>query len=170
MLPLSHDENASLDSFCCLFPSWAHAYPILSVFFLLSPLCGYSSLLLAFLAFSSLPLPACLHGPPRPHRFSPRSRTVACCWAVSVGCLASVQGPVSSPFPSLHLLAQTSAPTLRLAGGSCPVLKWVVCEGVGIPCAPCSLASARLWRGGLLSGRRGGSQQAGAGPGMLIGG
>lgn len=58
-----------------------------------------------------------------------------------MGCLASVQGFVSSPFPSVHLLAQSSAATLGLAGDGCPAVKWVVCEGVGIPLVPRSLAS-----------------------------
>ena len=97
---------------------------------------------LLFRLFSSLPLPA--HR--QPHTpfsagFLPGPGPVTCCSEVSVGFLASVQGPVSSPFPSLYLLAQISTATLGLAGGTCSALKWVVCEGVGIPCVLCSLAS-----------------------------
>lgn len=98
-----------------------------------------SSLFLAFLVLSSPVLPACRQAHV-PLSAGPRA-PVTCGFEVSVGFLASVQGFVSSPFPSLHLLAKISAATLGLAGGSCPALKWVECEGVGIPHVPCSLAS-----------------------------
>lgn len=98
-----------------------------------------------FLLFSLLfwlfpPYP-CLHTNNHTPFSAGSLRPATCCSEVSVGFLAAVQGPVSSPFPSLHLLAQISAATLGLAGGTCSALKWVVCEGVGIPCVLCSLAS-----------------------------
>ena len=65
---------------------------------------------------------------------------VTCGSEVSVGCLASVQGFVSSPCPSLRLLAQTAAATLGLAAGSCLAVQWVVCTGVGSPLVPGGLA------------------------------
>ena len=69
---------------------------------------------------------------------------VTCGSEVSVGCLASVQGFVSSPCPSLRLLAQTAAATLGLAAGSCLAVKWVVCTGVGIPLVPVAWLALEL--------------------------
>lgn len=109
-----------------LFSIWVFLFPFFLIFWLFLPsllMCGCRHTHRSVLVFSQVPGP------------------VACCCEVSVGCLASVQGFVSAPFPSLHLLAQTSAATLGLAGGGCPAVKWVVCEGVGIPLVPCSLAS-----------------------------
>lgn len=116
-----------LTSLCCLLPSLVCTIHSFSS----SLSCMDISFFLAFLALSSQALNVLV--------FS--QVLVTCCCEVSVGCLASVQGFVSSPFPSLHLLAQTSAITLRLAAGGCLAVKWVVCEGVGILLVPCSLAS-----------------------------
>lgn len=115
--------------------------------------------------FWCLPVPTCLQahiGLP----VCPLPVPATCCCEVSIGCVASVQGSVCSPCPSLHLLAQASAATLRLAAGGC--LAKCVCEGVSILSMPQAWHRARPWRGMLLSGQLSRGQQAGVGPGMLI--
>lgn len=135
--------SLSLTSFYCLFPSLAPAAHSFGLFFS-SLLCVDTSFLvfLSFLALSCPPVPtfprACRRT--KPSLLVLSQVPVTCCCEVSAGCLASVQGFVSSPCPSLHLLAQASAATLGLAAGGCLAVKWVVCERVGIPFVPCSLA------------------------------
>lgn len=91
---------------------------------------------------------------------------VTCVCEVSVGCLASVQGFVSSPCPSRRHLAQSAAATLGLAAGSCLAVKWVVCTGVGIALVPSGLAGTGAQPG--VECRCLGSQQAGAAPTVLV--
>lgn len=125
---------------------WSLPPPFFGLF---PPLSSVWILLLFFLPFWLFPPYPCLRIHRHTHpvcRFSPRPRAVTCCWEMSVGCLASLQGFVSSPFPSLRLLVQPSSVwlTVVVPDGRGLMVGWwwlsarkrAVCEGVGLPPQP----------------------------------